>query len=286
MALFRALETVRRTDSLFEDVSAIRFLPFPWRLLVAAARLPAVGRLLEHILDVRWPGARSSGVARTRLIDDWITDAVAAGAQQVVFLGAGFDCRALRLSALAAVPVFEVDRPALLADKRRRLRATGVEGRARLVDVPIDFQSGDLGACLSAAGLKRDACTLFVWEGVSNYLDADAVAGVFDLVARFGTGRIVFTYIHADVLNGRFAAPGLKVLSRYLAASGESWTFGFRPDELGDYLTGHGLHLVRDIGAADYRRAVMGKRSRGLVGYEFYHVALADVGEGMTKADA
>jgi methyltransferase (TIGR00027 family) len=57
------------------------------------------------------PGGRTSGIARTRLIDDWITVAVRDRARQVAILGAGFDSRAWRLSALAGIPVFEVDHP-------------------------------------------------------------------------------------------------------------------------------------------------------------------------------
>ena len=67
------------------------------------------------------------------------------------------------------------------------------------------------------------------------------------------------------------------MLAARLAASGESWTFGFLPERLGDYLTTHGLCLLEDLGAADYRRFVMRERARGLVGYEFYRVGLAEV---------
>ena len=66
------------------------FCPPALRGLATAARIGAVGRLVERIIDARWPVARSSGVARTRLIDDWICEAVAAGAGQLVILGAGF----------------------------------------------------------------------------------------------------------------------------------------------------------------------------------------------------
>jgi hypothetical protein len=59
--------------------------------------------------------------------------------------------------------------------------------------------------------------------------------------------------------------------------SNESWTFGFRPEDLAEYLRLHGLHLIDDLGAADYRIKVMGARAPGLVGYEFYRVGVAEV---------
>ena len=279
MAFFRALESAHGRSALFNDRFAPCFLTSGLRAAVVAARFPGVGSLLERFVDKRWPGAWSSGVARTRAIDTWVAEAVGAGAEQFVILGAGFDCRALRLGALAGVPVFEVDRPALLSDKRLRLRRVGAPERSNHIDVPVDFLRDDVGSLLEDAGLQIGARTLFLWEGVTNYLEADAVEAVFDLVRRVGaTGsRIIFTYVHADVLKGCFPAPGLAKLFARLAASGESWTFGFQPDELGAYLSKHGLRLLTDLGAAEYRRLAMGPRAEDLVGYEFYRVAVAEV---------
>ena len=57
---------------------------------------------------------------RTATIDGAVRDAIAAGARQLVILGAGYDGRAWRLADLAGVKVFEVDHPATQADKRAR----------------------------------------------------------------------------------------------------------------------------------------------------------------------
>src|ERR1051325_4074894 len=55
---------------------------------------------------------------RTTAIDTAVRDAIAAGATQLVILGAGYDGRAWRMSELADVKVFEVDHPATQGDKR------------------------------------------------------------------------------------------------------------------------------------------------------------------------
>jgi DNA ligase D-like protein (predicted polymerase) len=78
------------------------------------------GRVAFHRLP--WPGARSSGVARTRLIDDLVTAALEEGVEQIVLLGAGFDSRAYRLPGIDRARVFEVDHPATHAAKKGRLR--------------------------------------------------------------------------------------------------------------------------------------------------------------------
>jgi len=287
MALFRALETARpAAERLFADPYARAFLPASWAALAALARIGPVGRGLERLLDRRWPGARSSGVARTKLIDDWLREALGAGAAQVVLLGAGFDCRALRLPELAGVPVYEVDRGALLARKDERLAGFGGVRGARRVPVGVDFLRDDVRQALEGAGFAPGRRAFFLCEGVTNYLDAAAIDALFAFVGRAGAAgsRFAFTYVHADLLRGRFEAPGVGAVFARLSASREPWTFGFAPGSLPAFCERHGLRLLRDLGASEVRPLALGPRAAGLVGYEFYRLALAEVAEVAERA--
>ncbi len=119
MAMFRASEHAKGAGRrVFTDPLAVALLPeacgYPARLLAVRP----VGDVLTRYIDRQWPGARTSGIARTRLIDDWIGESIGQ-AEQVVLLGAGFDTRAWRLAALNSVKVFEVDHPATAKVKRR-----------------------------------------------------------------------------------------------------------------------------------------------------------------------
>jgi methyltransferase (TIGR00027 family) len=280
MALFRALETMRAADDrMFADPFARAFLAGPWAAVVALSRFRPLGRALERYIDARVAGARSSGVARTKLIDDRVGDALAAGAEQLVLLGAGFDCRALRLPALSGVPVYEVDRGALLARKGDRLARFGEVSGARRVPVPVDFQRDDLAEALKLAGFEAERRAVLLCEGVTNYLNERAVDVLFAFAGHACApgSRFLFTYVHADVLRGRFPAPSLGALFAKLRESSEPWTFGFRPEELPAFCATHGLRLVEDLGAAEYRAVAMGERARGLAGYEFYRLAVAEV---------
>ncbi len=90
MALFRALETTRSVDRrLFEDRLAISFLRPRLRLVVGLSKFLLAGALVRAYIDHRWPGARTSAVARTRFIDDVAANALRGGIEQVVILGAG-----------------------------------------------------------------------------------------------------------------------------------------------------------------------------------------------------
>ena len=150
-------------------------------------------------IDMRWPGARTSGIARTRLIDDWASAEVAAGAQQALILGAGFDSCAWRLPAFHDLPVFEVDRPATSATKKKQIEELGAS-TARVTFVPIDFDRARLSDALSNSGFQDNRRTLVIWEGVTNYLTADAVDRTLRWVGALTEGsRMIFTYVDADV---------------------------------------------------------------------------------------
>jgi methyltransferase (TIGR00027 family) len=281
MALFRALETGRR-GGLFADPYAVRFLPGGLRAAGAAARVPPLRAGVCRYIDRRWPGARTSAVARTRAIDDLLAEALGTGLRQVVFLGAGYDTRALRLPSLAGVAVFELDQPALLAAKRERLGAdaerTGPATARALRRVPIDFARDEVVPTLARAGFDPASPAVFVWEGVTNYLTAEAADSTFRAVASTARGgRLAFTYVHSGVIDGSVEFEGAERLRSTVSGVGEPWTFGLHPDELAAYLADRGLRLLGDEGADDYRRRLLGDSPHVLRGYAFYRLAVAEV---------
>src|SRR2546423_2417393 len=119
VALYRALETSEpRRAPLFRDPLAAGFLSRGLALAERASRVPALRGWVERYADHRAPGSRTSAIARTAYIDDAVRAAVRDGIDQLVILGAGFDCRIHRMSELAGVRVFEVDRADTQAVKR------------------------------------------------------------------------------------------------------------------------------------------------------------------------
>lgn len=292
MALFRALESARPEERrLLEDRFATTFLRPRLRFAVALSRLPLVGRLVPAFIDHRWPGARTSGVARTRFIDDVVEASLSAGTDQVVILGAGFDARAYRIASMASAVVFEVDHPATSAAKRRRVEAALGALPRHVRFVTIDFNTEPLPSAMRAAGFDPGRRTLFVWEGVTNYLVEDAVDATLRWCASAPAGsRVAFTYVDRRVLDAPEAFDGTARLFATLSRSGERWTFGLDPPQLSGFLARCGLVLDEDAGAADYRARYFGGAARRMRGYEFYRVAVAhvpgrdaDVGHGVQE---
>jgi methyltransferase (TIGR00027 family) len=169
----------------------------------------AADETMSFFLQV--PFLREAIRLRTRYIDDVVCRGVEDGLRQLVLLGAGFDCRALRLTPLEAAQVsaFEVDFASQLTEKRRLLDEAGIAIPPRVRHVPSDFNldfAGPLTTDLEAAGFTPGAGAIFVWEGVANYLDDDAVARTLRFVARSGGpgSRLVLNY-----QIGRFDPVGL-----------------------------------------------------------------------------
>ncbi len=277
MALFRALESSRPVEErLFDDPHAKRFLRPLLKGVVRLARLPVGRRLVVSAIDRLWPGARASGVARTRLIDDLLLAGNEDGLEQVVALGAGFDCRAHRLGLPTAVAFFELDRPETQQRKRRCLREGIPEDRVRYA--PCDFEEMLLADCLMRAGFEPNRPSFFLWEGVTNYLSSAAVDAVLHFVSANPPGtRLLFSYIDRLAIDEPERYAGARLLRALLQHSREPWTFGLDPSGLEDFLKARGLRLISDTGSLDFRARYLGTPGRHLKGYEFYRVALATV---------
>ena len=85
---------------------------------------------------------------RSRYTEDLVQEAVGAGIEQYVILGAGLDSFAYRRHDLIGrVRVFEVDHPSSQSWKRHRLEQLGIGCPADLVFAPVDFEHQALRGC-------------------------------------------------------------------------------------------------------------------------------------------
>jgi methyltransferase (TIGR00027 family) len=281
MALFRALETARNHDKIFDDPYAAKFLHGSFRLVASLARVPPIGRRLERYIDEHWPaGPRASAVVRTRLIDDRVSAAIAAGSRQVVLLGAGYDSRAYRLPAAASVRVFEVDHPATQATKHRLVRASVHPAhRTHVRFVPADLIKEDLADALRRAGFAVLEPTVVVWEGVTNYLTETAIDAVLrHLAAITASGsRLIFTYVDRAALDDPGDFPGLADWQAAVRDGGEPWTFGFDPADLPRYLADRGMRLSLDLSARDAATRYLTPLGRHEPAAPFYRIAEAEI---------
>ena len=275
MAFFRALESTRPEGKrLFYDPYAIIFLDNKLRRAVQYSPIALVRKYLRWKIHKELPGGFTSGVARTKYIDDLLKASINKGVQQVIILGAGYDTRALRLDFLQNIPVIEIDHPNTAKRKLGALQSELGKLPANVRFYQIDFNEQSLDDLAQARHIDMSIRTAFIWEGVTNYLSDQAVDGTFKFFSRFASGSsLIFTYVHQQVFDDPGSFYGAQKLLNDLAELEETWTFGFDPEELKEYCRKFNCTLEADKGAVEYREDYMPDRPER--GYEFYRVAMA-----------
>jgi len=248
---------------LVDDDLAVSFLPKPLRALVRATRFRLVRRAVIAASERSGPGLWANLACRKSYIDDNLAESL-PGVDAVVILGAGLDTRPYRLARHGDVPVFEVDLPVNIARKRAVVsRVFGaVPPSVRLVSV--DFERDDLMATLASYGYRVDSPTFFIWEGVTQYLTADAVRATFDQLAQAASGsKLDFTYVRRDFIDGvnLYGAP---VLYKKFRLRSQVWKFGMLPEDVEEFLAGYGWRLIEQAGPDELKDRYVRPAGRNL----------------------
>ncbi|HVO32629.1 MAG TPA: SAM-dependent methyltransferase [Elusimicrobiota bacterium] len=168
VAAYRARET-GRADALFKDALAER--------LAGKEGARILARLPENMFLGGW-----TVVIRTRIIDRMIEDAIRAGADAVLNLGAGLDARPYRMALPPSLRWIEVDHERVIRLKEERL-ADEAPGCA-LRRVALDLADASARQALFADVAGKSRKTLVLTEGVVPYLSEAEVASLADDLSR------------------------------------------------------------------------------------------------------
>jgi len=260
MAFYRAAELAKpENERLYYDPIAKDFLRMPLRLLIRSRLLSG---MIIWFFTERWvPGGVGVVLARSRYIDDCLGDCLAEGIGQLVILGAGYDSRAYRFGVLKRdVKVFEVDHPATQTAKTRKLRRLLGSLPSHVVYAPVDLMKGDLDKRLFDSGYDRNLNTLFICEGVSYYLSAQAVDEVLAFVASNSAkgSSIVFDYFVQTTADkageSGISRKKLEQIAQSAKRHGEPVIFRMRPESVGEFLSRRGFQLKANVTAQDLKR--------------------------------
>lgn len=201
--------------------------------------------------------------SRSRCIDSELYRIVTSdqpAVEQLVVLGAGYDTRCYRFAqALDAANVrrFEVDLSEIQQRKREALeklaRRRPPSFRAALDQVtfvPLDLSrpKEELLAGMCAVGYATDRVTVFVWEGVTAYLTAEAVRQSLEFMAAGSASgsSLLVTFISKAPLPGQerhelhrgkepqFYYPSPEQFGRTLDDAGWPVEHMFTPEELAE----------------------------------------------------
>ena len=218
VAAWRAAES-ERPDALFHDPFAARLAGEHGRAIIASLRGFLGG----------W-----QVVIRTMIIDDLIQQALAAGVDTIVNLGAGLDARPYRMELPASLHWIEVDFPQVIDWKTDQL--AGDHPRCRLVRVRLDLADlagrRALFADLGASSNK----ILILTEGVLPYLTTDAVAALADDLKTIRGVSWIVDYFSPKTMRYR----KLIAVSRQMRAA----PFQFEPGDWVGFFAEHGWKLA------------------------------------------
>ncbi|OBG89015.1 methyltransferase [Mycobacterium sp. NS-7484] len=207
VAAIRAAEN-SRPDRLFTD-------PFAEKLAGESGQ-----RMLADAVAVSGDKSTLQIVVRTRFWDEALLNAVPP-VRQVVILAAGLDARAYRLAWPDGTTVYELDQPAVIAAKAEAL--AGDQPRCRRVGIGVDLTE-DWTDTLRANGFDPDAPTVWLMEGLLQYLDESAVHALFERVDALSApgSALLYDIVGKVLLDSVMLAAVREQMSR----NGAPWLFG------------------------------------------------------------
>jgi methyltransferase (TIGR00027 family) len=212
-ALHRATESAR-PDALFSDPLAARL----------------AGEHGRAIVD-RAPRSTRNGwwlVARTKIIDDTIAQAIDDGCDRVLNLAAGLDTRPYRLPLPAEFPWIEADLPKLLEEKTRLL--ADQTPRCRLTRTAVDLADPHARDAFLDEALDGATKALVLTEGLLMYLDEHDVVALSAAIKR---PEVAWWMLD-------LSGPGLKKMMNKKMADLQNAPFKFAPE--------NGLSFFEDLG--------------------------------------
>jgi methyltransferase (TIGR00027 family) len=221
----------------FEDLLPrdIRIISDPLAKFYAGAE----GMRIVGMMQAINPSIRKAIVLRARFMDDYAIKCLHNGYNQVVLLGAGYDSRFLRIPEFRQARIFELDLNSTQVIKKSL--TLKVLGRLpeNVTYVAIDFSHDSIAKKLVESGFQPMAKTLFIWEGVTLFLNQDIIEKTLgklaDLSADF---RIVYDFVPDELINDETDYKGNRQLLKLCKDVREPLTFGCSPDKMKSILTG------------------------------------------------
>jgi len=222
------------------------------------------------------PFLRAFLAVRSRLAEDALAQAVAAGVRQYVVLGAGLDTFAY-WNPYPGLRVLEVDQPATQAWKRQRLEEAHIAIPEGVAFAAVDFAAEPLPKALSMAGLRSEEPSFFSWLGVTPYLEPANVLATLAAIAPFAAngGGVVFDYCVPPASLAPPQRAAFEALATRVAAAGEPFRGFFEPGVLVAAMRAMGFHEVRDVAPDELNAKFFSNRADGLRVGSSGHILMA-----------
>ncbi|MFZ7137552.1 MAG: class I SAM-dependent methyltransferase [archaeon] len=219
-------------------------------------------------------------IARTKFFDTIFEQALLENLPQIVFLGAGYDTRPYRFKdCIKQTQIFELDSSPTQKMKQRFLKESDISVPEQLHYVSINFNTQNLGEVLAEAGFDVNKRTLFIWEGVTEYLTPEAVDSTLSFIHKTSGTTVAFNYIYKSVVDGTCDCYGAKEILKATAESDEPYQFGIEEGKIEQFLRERGFDTVSHYTAKELEKKYLttddGKLFGRISGYVCLVLAVA-----------
>lgn len=115
--------------------------------------------------------------------------------------------------------------------------------------VPVDFNKETLEKRLAENKYDEKAKTLFIMEGVTMYLNPEAMDSLLSFVTRHSASgsSIIFDYFYKSAIEGN-------EIARAIVYTREKFTFGVERGQIEGYLKERGFQHIHDVNSEDLER--------------------------------
>lgn len=266
-AIHRFMATKEKNpDFVGPDKLAYIFLPPKAKFFLSIAFFRRVFRKKLH---QKVPGTYEYVTARTKFFDEIYVQSVKEAIPQIVFLGAGFDTRAIRFQHLTKeTPIYELDAATTQNEKKAILKKQKVALPENLVFVPINFDTDNLNDSLVSSGFDPEKKTLFIWEGVTMYISEKAINETLSFI-RQNAGAdsiLVFDYFYESVINGTCKAYGADQIAKAVGEVSEHFIFGIEEGKVEEFLDKRGFALINHYAPKVFEEKYLKGRDGNILG--------------------
>jgi methyltransferase (TIGR00027 family) len=177
-------------------------------------------------------GAYEYFIARTAYIDNLLKEELNKNIPQVVFLGAGYDTRAIRFrDCVKDTRIFELDSLATQKRKLRLLEENKIAIPEFLKYIPIDFNTDDLRDKLFNYEYQKNRKTFFIWEGVTYYLSSEAFYKTLKMIKEIAVPGSMLFFDYMLYSEERHTRPDIKDALGRMKALYKAESVGFMVNE-------------------------------------------------------
>ena len=274
----------RLIESLAKPNKRIIYDPYAYKFVIGASIIKLMGHKFSVWLgDKIVPGMHEHLISRTRFIDDLIEKSTLNDIEQYVILGAGYDSRAHRLKLPSKLKIFEVDQLEV-QERKLSIISDKTPNMKNVTYVSVDFNHQSLSEQLLDAGFDRNKASIYTLEGVSQYIEKEALKSTLKELAKLNpnsNSKIFISYVNRLFKEDPKACFGMgyskpekaiKFITDGAANVGEPWISFYSTEDIESLLSKNDYTIIDNVTLRDLNSRYFAPVGRALSENQLFNI--------------